>query len=70
MTAALKLPARMTAPVAEDDPVLLAVLTAPVVEGQPPAEEREAIRQAKAAGAWVKGAVVSAEIAARARRAR
>lgn len=70
MTAALKLPVQTTAPVAEDDPVLLAVLTAPVVEGSPPAEEREAIRQAKAAGGWIKGAAVSAEIAARAQRAR
>lgn len=70
MTVAAKLPVRVPTRAAEDDPVLQAVLSAPVQMGAVPEEEREAIRQAKAAGGWVKGASVSAEIAARARRSR
>jgi hypothetical protein len=50
-----------------DDPVLHAVLTAPVRPGQPPAWEAEALEEA-AEGPWFDGASVSAEIAARARR--
>jgi hypothetical protein len=52
-----------------EDPVLRSVLTAPVRPGQPPAWEADVLEQA-AAGPWVDGASVSAEIAARARRGR
>lgn len=54
---------------ATDDPVLHAVLTAPVRPGQPPEWEAEVLEQA-AAGPWFDGATVSAEIAARARHGR
>jgi len=54
---------------ATDDPVLRAVLTAPVRPDEPPEWEAEVLEQA-AAGPWFDGATVSAEIAARARRGR
>jgi hypothetical protein len=50
-----------------DDPVLRAVLTAPVEAIPPPDDEAEAIRQAKA-GPWLDGSELSAQIDARARR--
>jgi hypothetical protein len=51
------------------DPVLRAIRNAPIVDGDETEEEREAIRAWEEAGRpFIDGAIVSAEIAERARR--
>ena len=47
---------------AEEDPVLHAVRTAPVEPGVPPADEAEILQRARA-GSWRSGGAVTAEIA-------
>jgi hypothetical protein len=49
-----------------DDPVLLAILNAPLDDEPETEAEREAIREWKETGIGIDGAIVSAEIAARA----
>lgn len=54
--------------VPDDDPVLRAIRTAPIVDEEETEEEREAIRECQESGVWFDAATISAEIAERARR--
>lgn len=60
--------AAAVATVDEDDPVWQAVLAAPLDDSPIPEAEARAVEEAMNRNVWIDGAVVSAEIAARAAR--